>query len=270
MGTCFVIQPFDKGDYDKRYKDIIEPAIKEVDLTPYRVDRDPGATIPSQEIERQIDNAEVCIADISEDLPNIWYEVGFAMALKKEVVLICNKAREDRQRKYPFDVQHRSIIIYQTGSPSDFDTLKKEIIEKLKVAKTRIDPTKTIRENTYVMDKEGFSQHEIAAMAIFIGESLTSPEGLTGHFLQEQMTKSGFTPAAASLGVKSLKKKGYIDSKENFDGYDNPYTAYFLTVEGDNWALENNSEFKIRKDVINEEIDNEEIDLDDLSLRRDF
>ena len=40
MPRCFVIQPFDGGQrYDKRYKDVFEPAIKNADLEPYRVDR---------------------------------------------------------------------------------------------------------------------------------------------------------------------------------------------------------------------------------------
>ena len=38
--TCFVIQPFDGGPYDKRYDEIIGPAIVAAGLTPYRVDRD--------------------------------------------------------------------------------------------------------------------------------------------------------------------------------------------------------------------------------------
>jgi len=34
--------------------------------------------------------------------------------------------------KFPFDVQHRSIILYDSGSGSDFDSLKTSIIAKLK------------------------------------------------------------------------------------------------------------------------------------------
>ena len=44
-GRCCVFQPFDKGAYDKRYEDIIAPAIKAAGLQPYRVDEDPGAVI---------------------------------------------------------------------------------------------------------------------------------------------------------------------------------------------------------------------------------
>lgn len=45
MGTCFVIQPFDGGKFDKRFEDVFAPAIRQAGLEPYRVDRDPEATI---------------------------------------------------------------------------------------------------------------------------------------------------------------------------------------------------------------------------------
>ena len=52
MGRCFVIQPFDNGGpFDKRYEDVIVPAITEAGLEPYRVDRDPSVNIPIDEIE---------------------------------------------------------------------------------------------------------------------------------------------------------------------------------------------------------------------------
>ena len=54
MGTCFVMQPFDNGEYDKRYDDVIAPAIDDCDLEPYRVDRDPSVSIPIEEIETGI------------------------------------------------------------------------------------------------------------------------------------------------------------------------------------------------------------------------
>jgi hypothetical protein len=127
MENCFVIQPFDKGPFDKRYKDIIEPAIQNAGLNPYRVDEDPSVDIPINYIERGIINSIAVIADISEDNPNVWYEVGFARASEKPLVMICSKQKQ----KFPFDIQHRSIIIYSTESFSDFTDLKNQITEKL-------------------------------------------------------------------------------------------------------------------------------------------
>jgi len=124
MGTCFVIQPFDGGPFDKRYEDIFVPAIAAAELEPYRVDRDPRVSIPIEEIEAGIRASDACLADITKDNPNVWYELGYAIASQKEVVLVCSK---ERASKFPFDVQHRTIIHYSTDSPRDFEELKERI-----------------------------------------------------------------------------------------------------------------------------------------------
>src|ERR1019366_2079478 len=107
MPTCFVVQPFDKGPYDRRYKDLLEPAIRDAGLTPYRVDEDPSVVIPIDDIENRIRESEICLADVTTNNPNIWYEVGFAIANDKPVVFIC---LDPRPEPYPFDVRHRHVI----------------------------------------------------------------------------------------------------------------------------------------------------------------
>jgi hypothetical protein len=76
------------------------------------------------DFERGIQDARLCFADITEDNPNVWFELGYAIACKKEVVLVCSK---ERTTKFPFDMQHRTIIHYGTGSPSDFESLGRQI-----------------------------------------------------------------------------------------------------------------------------------------------
>ena len=65
MSTCFVIQPFDGGPFDKRYDDVVAPAITAAGLDPYRVDRDPHASIPIDAIMDGIRNALVWVAEES-------------------------------------------------------------------------------------------------------------------------------------------------------------------------------------------------------------
>ena len=94
MGPCFVIQPFDKGVYDKRYGDVFVSVITVAGLEPYRVDRDPGPSIPIDEIQPGIRNSDLCLAEISTDNPNVWFELGYAIASSKEVVLVCSADRK--------------------------------------------------------------------------------------------------------------------------------------------------------------------------------
>ena len=104
MGRCFVMQPFDKGPFDQRYEDVLTPAIKNADLEPYRVDQDPAVNIPIQSIENGIQGSDVCLADITLDNPNVWFEVGYAVASQRDMVLIC---ANERATPFPFDVQSR-------------------------------------------------------------------------------------------------------------------------------------------------------------------
>jgi hypothetical protein len=65
MPTCFVIQPFDSGKFDKRFKETFAPAIVAAGFEPYRVDDDPRADVLITSIEEGIRSAAVCLADIT-------------------------------------------------------------------------------------------------------------------------------------------------------------------------------------------------------------
>lgn len=91
MATCFVIQPFDSGKFDKRYDDVYKPAIEAAGLEAYRVDRDPKVEIPIEAIEDGIRNAAICLADITADNPNVWYELGYTFAADRPVVMVCSE-----------------------------------------------------------------------------------------------------------------------------------------------------------------------------------
>ena len=88
MDTCFIIQPFDKDKFDQRFTDIFDPAIQSAGLEPYRVDRDPSVRIPIEQIEDGIKSSRICFAEITMDNPNVWYELGFAFACGKDVVMV--------------------------------------------------------------------------------------------------------------------------------------------------------------------------------------
>jgi hypothetical protein len=155
MPTCFVIQPFDKGgSYDKRYRGVLVPAIIDAGLEPYRVDEDPTTTILIDDIEKGIREAEVCLADITTNNPNIWYEVGFALANGKAVVMICF---DPRPEPFPFDIRHRHIIPYTLHSPSDFENLRSEIVTRLKAQAKKAEKLQTVAAMSEIQNTAGLS-----------------------------------------------------------------------------------------------------------------
>lgn len=100
------------------FDEIYKPAIEEAGFEPYRVDRDPSASVPITNIENGIRESVACLADISKYKPNVWFKLGYAICANKPLCLVCEFERET----FPFDVQHRQIIPYKKGPPSDFVT----------------------------------------------------------------------------------------------------------------------------------------------------
>ena len=169
MAICFVIQPFDAGRFDKRFQDVYAPAIIAAGLEPYRVDRDPSVEVPIESIEDGIRNAAVCLADITTDNPNVWYELGFAFAAGCPVLMICSDERV--ALRYPFDIQHRTILIYGTDSPSDFEKFKAELTSRLGALMKKGEALRQIAASQQVAPNHGLGQPELSVLAVLAGET---------------------------------------------------------------------------------------------------
>lgn len=243
MGTCFIMQPFDKGVYDKRYEDIFIPAIEAAGLEPYRVDRDPGVSIPIDEIQTGIKNSDVCLAEITTDNPNVWFELGFAIASFKEVVLVCSSERKTR---FPFDVQHRNITRYKTESPRDFEQLKEEITKRLIAILEKGETLSRVAGMPSIADTEGISHHEMVAL-VTIAENIDSPSDRVGTYrIKEDMNRAGFTKIAVTLALASLLRKGMIEDTMDSDVNGNEFFLYNISSKGMEWLLQNQDKLVLK------------------------
>lgn len=237
MQHCFVIQPFDNGGvFDRRFDETVAPAVRKAGLEPYRVDRDPKVTIPIDEIETGIRGSRACLPDISLDNPNVWFELGYAIASTKDVVLICS---DERQSKFPFDVQHRSIIRYQTGSAGAFAALAERITERLLAISSKQQSIAEFAAASPMAATEGLSQHEVVALVMVMKNRLTPDATVSPHQVQEDMLKAGHTEIATALALENLQRKHLIEARQVQDeqGYD--YSVLAITVEGIEWLLAN-------------------------------
>jgi hypothetical protein len=248
--NCFVIQPFDGGKFDKRFKDVLEPAIRESQLEPYRVDRDPDVSIPIESIEKGIQSAAVCLADITTDNPNVWFELGFAISANKPVVMVC---AGERSTKFPFDVQHRSIIKYSTESSGDFDDLRKKIVVRLTTILKK-EATLERLAATPLATASGLSQYELVVLATIAGAAWT-PDGLvTVSEIKRDAGKAGITTIATTLGLRKLVKAGFIEPGTATDEDGDSYVAFNITSEGWDWIAANEGKFVLQKPPQNEDV----------------
>lgn len=95
-GRCCVFQPFDEEAHDNLYKDAIAPAIEAAGLEPYRIDRGETAVISVNTLHKEIRSAVTCLADISTRNPTVKYELGYAIASGKDVVIISSASGKKR------------------------------------------------------------------------------------------------------------------------------------------------------------------------------
>ncbi|HJX84410.1 MAG TPA: hypothetical protein VJ723_08720 [Candidatus Angelobacter sp.] len=84
----FVIMPFSDGSVDT-FK-AVSRAIKSLKkgIRPHKIDSKPGSFALIEEIERAIDSCWLVVCDLSEERPNVYYELGYAVARGKRVVSI--------------------------------------------------------------------------------------------------------------------------------------------------------------------------------------
>jgi len=241
MATCFVMQPFDGGAYDKRYKDVYAPAITAAGYEPYRVDHDPAAAVPIDSIEAGIRNAVVCLADISEDNPNVWYELGFALAAGKQVVMVCKEGRS----KFPFDIQHRMIITYKTDAPSDFEKLRTDITTKVKAYVERAEVLGAMSEKDEVSPVAGLSPAELRVVAILAGVT----DGPTPVYSAKgDAERAGVTDIGFNLGLRKLLIKKFVRYSTLSDSYSgNEYAGIELSAVGWQWVEDNETLFVLHR-----------------------
>ena len=233
-----MIQPFE-GVYDKRFEDTYRTAIEKAKLNAYRVDKDSSVRNIIGEIEKKIRGSELCFADISEDKPNVWYELGFASAIGKDVVLVCNN---EKRKKLPFDINQRSVIFYDASSPSDFSKLEGQIIEKIKAYDKTRKSINTLTE-TPINDARGFTPYELALLAFLIAEM----EGTSYYMLSQRMDNAGFNDVATSIGIKLLIRKGFVSVQDREDDGGYIYKNYALTEIGENYVLDNTHFFDTKQ-----------------------
>jgi hypothetical protein len=137
MSDGFIIMQIGNKALDKVCKDAIVPAIKACGLEPKRVDKHNQGGLLKSEIIDFIERSEIIVADLTNERPNCYLEIGFAMGIDKFRNLILT-AREDHNPessnyvkegpKIHFDLSGYDILFWHTDKLDLFrDELEKRI-----------------------------------------------------------------------------------------------------------------------------------------------
>src|SRR4030042_2766425 len=138
MKQAFIIMQIGNLDLDNICKDVFVPVLKACGLDPKRVDKHNEGRLLKSEIVNFIESSDIIIADLTNERPNCYLEIGYAMGLDKFRNLILT-AREDHYHdslnykkegpKIHFDLSGYDILFWEPDKLREF---KKELERRIK------------------------------------------------------------------------------------------------------------------------------------------
>lgn len=133
--TCFLASAFDKKDVDKMYSKIFVPVLRSLSIKPLRVDKVEHNDDIDDKIFDLLDQANICIADLTYARPSVYYEAGYAYGQGKPVIFTTRKDHFKPKTNDPngllkvhFDLQMKNIIPWAIGDK----TFKGKLTRRIK------------------------------------------------------------------------------------------------------------------------------------------
>ncbi len=102
-------------DFDRVYAELIKPALEDAGCEVFRADEEPRAGDIRTDMFQELLVADLVVADLTLDNPNVWYELGVRHALRARGVVLVQGPRPNQ----PFDIYTDRKLRYalKDGAP---------------------------------------------------------------------------------------------------------------------------------------------------------
>lgn len=180
MKQAFIIMQIGNSDLDKVCEEVFVPALKANNLDPKRVDKHNKGGLLKSEITAFIETSSIIIADLTNERPNCYLEVGYAMGREKYPNVILT-AREDHNPDSPnhkkdgpkvhFDLTGYDILWWKPNELEKFkEELEKRIRRRLKTIVSEKTHSASPFDEEWVekCENEAFSDFQKFGKASFI------------------------------------------------------------------------------------------------------
>ena len=168
MKQAFIIMQIGNAELETICKNAIVPALKKCNLDPKRVDKHNEGGLLKSEIVKFLESSDIIIADMTNERPNCYLEIGYAMGLDKFRNLILT-AREDHNHDSPnykrggpkihFDLAGYDILFWD---PKDIGKFRDELEKRIKRRLVTIESASATPETPW--DSVWISEHQTTAI----------------------------------------------------------------------------------------------------------
>jgi hypothetical protein len=118
--NVFVLMPFDDQP-QAIYYNVLKPVIESLSYSVSKADEDLRIGTVIEQIRESIKNAVLVVADVSGKNPNVFYELGYAHGIEKNVLIITNNKND-----VPFDISH--VRYFDYSYDPNFENLRNKFL----------------------------------------------------------------------------------------------------------------------------------------------
>lgn len=207
--TCFVISPIGKEGTEVRTNAdevldyIIGPVCEKYGYSVIRADKMPNSGLITKAIIEQIIKADIVIADLTGNNPNVFYELAIRHSYRKPAIQMVRG-----EIQIPFDIANMRTISYDT-TLGGADSAKKELSTMLEAIESGEIVHNPISEVSSLLNiSENSSKENAETLSALLLEVQQIPENLK---LLEKNIEIRFSQMLSALSV-SIKGEQMVES----------------------------------------------------------
>lgn len=287
MAQAFIIMQIGDTELDTVCRDVIVPAISACGLEAKRVDKHNSGHLLKSEIIKFISESDIIVADLTNERPNCYLEIGYAMGIDKFNNLILT-AREDHfpgSSRYNasgprihFDLSGYDILSWEPGKLGEFRSELEKRIKRRQLVIRQVDAPKEGSAEAEVARSVGdvwFLENHVAAVsgmatlhlvgAMEVGVSVSS-------FSKLHKTPTELNRAAEKAPIHAFGWPIGIYATGNPEHRPRPRTdGVFAEIKTpltyDYWAINRNTDFYTLSSFVETHTDNTKLFFDIQVLR---
>ena len=133
--TCFIISAIAKEDSqtrksaDHKFEYVYSPVLEDLGYKITRSDKISSPGSISREIVQNLIDADLVIADITDENSNVFYELAIRNAIKKPVIIF-----RKPEQVMPFDIYDKRAISISTTEPKIWEESKQQLRDQVTIA----------------------------------------------------------------------------------------------------------------------------------------
>ena len=215
MKNCFIVCPIGNEDTETRkrsdslYKHVILPVCKETGFEAIRIDKENTTGSITEEIFKHLNEDDLVIADLTENNPNAFYEMGYRSALNKPSIHLMTK-----DSTIPFDVSAIRSFSYDLSDLDSVEEVKGRLIQTIssmnfdQALSEHESPTTNSLINTQLLQEVYKIQDSIAKLS----ETLEAKDSVAVSVLADKLASTN-TKTADTVLMETLLPK-FLENPE--------------------------------------------------------